>query len=89
MSLYEAVAVILMGALGLLFAIMRGRGVNMPRIVAARLDVWAAIASPLLVAVVVVIGLVVLGAENLAGGAATGRYPGDHTTAIQNLFFGR
>jgi multisubunit Na+/H+ antiporter MnhC subunit len=87
MRLYEAVAVIMVGAIVLLFVIGRTNSNGMLRITENRLRAWAAIASPLVVAAVLTIGFVVLGAENLTGGTATRQVPVEHSTAIQNLFF--
>jgi hypothetical protein len=87
MRFYEAVAVILVGAIALLFVIRRTRESSMPRNGAHRLDIWATNASPLLVAAVVVTGLLVLGAENLLGSVQVPQLLGEHSLAVQNLFF--
>jgi hypothetical protein len=83
MRLYEAVAVILVGAIVLLFGIRRTGTGGMPRMTKN----WAAIAPPLVLVAVVTIGFVLLGAENLAGSSASRQLPVEHSTAIQNLFF--
>lgn len=87
MRLYEAVAVIMVGAIALLFVIRRTSASGLPRITENHLRVWTAIASPLIVAAVFVTGFVFLGAENLTGSIATRQLPVEHSTAIQNLFF--
>ncbi len=87
MALYEAVAVILMGAIALLFVIRRTRVRTLTKITENRLQVWVTIASPLVVATVIVTGLFLLGIENLTGVTAAGRLPVDHSMAVQNLFF--
>ena len=87
MRLYEAVAVILVGALSLLFVIGRTNASGMRRIMGCNLHFWAATASPLVVAAVVVIGLAVLGVKNLGGGIASPHLPIEHATAIQSLYF--
>lgn len=87
MNLYEAATVILVGGLGLLFSIWWTKGNFMPRSTEDRWRVWATIASPLIVAVVITLGLAVLGAENLAGGVVKRDFQVDHSTVIQNLFF--
>lgn len=87
MGLYEAIAVIMVGALSLLFVIGRTNASGLRRNKGRNLPVWAATASPLVVAAVVVMGLALLGAENLAGGIATRHLPIDHATATQDLYF--
>jgi hypothetical protein len=87
MRLYEVVAVILVGVVALLFGIRQTRAGGMPRFTVNSLHVWSAIAPPLLVAAVVTIGFVLLGAENLAGRIPTRQLPVEYSTAIQNLFF--
>ncbi len=87
MRLYEAVAIIMVGTLGLLFVVRRTKASFMPRIAEDRLPIWVTIASPLIVAIVVTLGLAFLGAENLAGGAINRDFQVDHSTVIQNLFF--
>lgn len=87
MRLFEAVAILMVGAIALLFGIWRTRSGGMQRFTENGFHAWAAIASPLLVAVVVMIGFVLLGADNLTGRIATREPPVEHSTAIQNLFF--
>jgi uncharacterized membrane protein len=87
MRLHEAVAVILVGVIALLFGIRRTRAGGRRRMTANSLRAWAAIASPLVVAAVVTIGFVLLSADNLAGGITTRQLTVEHSTAIQNLFF--
>jgi hypothetical protein len=88
MSLYEAVTVITVGTLALVCAVWWKKPNFMPRIIGDRWHVWATIASPFIVAVVVTLGLAVLGVENLVGGVVTHEFPIDHSTVIQKLFFG-
>jgi hypothetical protein len=88
MSLFEVITVIAVGALALAFASWRTKTNFIPKNTGDRWHVWATIASPFVVAVVVTLGLAVLGADNLAGGVIIHEFPIDHATAIQNLFFG-
>jgi hypothetical protein len=87
MHLHEAVAVIMVGAVALLFVIRGTRESTLRRITENHLRVWMAIASPLIVAAVFVTGFVFLGAENLTGGPPAWQMSVEHSTAIQNLFF--
>jgi len=87
MGLYEAIAVIMVGALSLLFVIGRTNASGMRRNKGRNLPVWAATASPLVVAAVVVAGLALLGLENFAGRIASRHLPIEHATAIQDLYF--
>jgi len=87
MRVYEAIAVISVGAVALWFVIWRTNASGMRRNMGRNLHVWTATASPLVVAAVVVMGLALLGAENLAGGIGTRHLPTDHATATQNLYF--
>jgi len=76
------------GAVALLFSIRGTRASGgLPLTTKNILRPWTAIASPLLVAAIVTIGFVWLGAENLAGGIATRELPAEHSTAVHNLFF--
>jgi len=89
MHLFEAVAVIMVGAIALLFVIRGSRESGLPRITENHLRVWTAIASPLIVAAAFVTGFVFLGAENLTGGTAARQLSVEHSAAIQTLFFRR
>lgn len=88
MRLFEAVAVIMVGVFAFAFVIGRTRAGDMPRIRENRWDDLAKIGSPLVVAAVVVIGLVLLVAENRTGGVVAHQLQPEHSSAIQNLFFG-
>lgn len=89
MYLHEAVAVIMVGAVALLFVIRGTRESTRRRIIENHLRVWTAIASPLIVAAVFVTGFVLLGSENLTGGTAARPLSVEHSTAVQTLFFRR
>jgi len=52
-----------------------------------RVDACASLASSLIVAAVVLVGLTILCAENLGGHAVVRQIQLDHSTAIRNLMF--
>ncbi len=52
-----------------------------------RMNMWASLFSPLLVAAVIVTGLGSLSAQNLSGGSVMWQAQHDHATAIQKLLF--
>jgi hypothetical protein len=72
-------------AAALRFVARTTRAYALPKIPHGKLHVWATIASPLALAAIVIVGLILLGAENLTGRMANRQLPLEHSTAIQNL----
>lgn len=69
------------------FTIRRTKVDIVGRIAGERTTLWVITMSPLVVAVVVITGLIFLGAENLAGLPSAQQRLMEHSRAIGTLFF--
>lgn len=87
MRFYEALGVVMTGVVGVAFVIGRTKVNAVLKIRDRVLPHWMTVASPLVVAITVLAGLIFLSAQNLAGTPFAHQRDVWHSTAVHELFF--